>query len=106
MAIGNEEVDVGVVVIVEPIGTKADVQKTGLGHACGERDIGKNALPLVVIEGVGLQVQVGDNDVQPPIAIEICRVGTHPRFGLAILVVAHTGQQGVVEKGAVTLVEI
>ena len=64
----------------------------------------KGAAAQVLVEGVGLQLEVGDDDVEQAVAVVVAHVDPHAGLGPALVAERGAGEQRDVLEGAVALV--
>ena len=101
VAVGCEEVEVAVVVVVEKLGAKAEGSIRGIGQPEALGGNGELALAIVAVEGVGLKGEVGDEKVGVAIAVVVAKIDAHTGVGVSVLVVTRTGNQADLGEGAV-----
>ena len=104
VAVGDEEIEATVVVVVEKARSPAQQLDCGRGEAGRGRDVGETHAALVAVERVRLGKKVGYVQVGIAILIVVAKVRAHARFDVAIAVVRHAGDEGDVLEGAVALV--
>ena len=91
VAIGDKEVEVAVVVVVEKIGAKAQRFVAILGQAGALGDVVELSLPIVTVQGISLLGKVGHKNILQPVVVPIPELHPHASFGQAVLVVAPSG---------------
>src|SRR5215469_4581985 len=91
MAVGEDEVELAVVVVVEEFEPPAAEEPGGLGDFVRARDIAKGFVFLVAVEREALLVDVGDEEVLVAAAEEIGGIDAHAGSGLAFLAEGNFG---------------
>ena len=103
VAVGDEDVEPAVVVHVEEADAPAEV--AGVDAEAGEVGVVVEvAAAEVQIEGVGVAGEVGLDDVEEAVAVEVSDGNAHAGLGLAVGRVGDAGLDGDVFEGAVLLV--
>ena len=100
-AVGGEQVEVAVVVVVEELGAKAEGPVRGIGQPQALGGDGELALAVVAVEGIGFKGEVGDEEVEIAIVVVVAKIDAHARVGVPVLVVASAGNQADFGEGAV-----
>ena len=101
----GEDVQPAVVVVVEPGGAEAGVREARSGDAGGDAAILEPALAVVHIQRVGFLAQMGHEQIDVAVAVEVRRVDAHAGLRRAVPVDGHAGEQGIVHETPVALVE-
>jgi hypothetical protein len=83
-AVREEQVDMAVVVVVEELQAPAAQEPRGLRHAVRRGDIGEGLVPVVVIQGEHLLIDVRDEQILAAVAVEVRGVDAHPRSRRAV----------------------
>ena len=91
MAVGDEQIEIGVIVEVIPVGPEAHMPQAGLSDTLGERHVIEDPTAEVAVQGVGFQVEVGNHDIEALIAVEVSPVRAHACFGLSVGAERHPG---------------
>ena len=92
VAVGDEDVRVAIIVVVEEGRPPGEYLETGNAQARLEGDVGEEALADVAVEAVSLPLIVGDEDVEQSVVIVVPHIHTHPGQRLAGVVVGHASQ--------------
>src|SRR5678815_4885522 len=95
MAVGENHVEVAIVVIVEKLHTPTTQQPGGGRNAGGISGIGERTIAPVVVKRIGLMVDVGNKQIHPAILIVVCCINPHARSSFTEAAVAHAGERGV-----------
>ena len=93
MAVGQEQVEVPVVVDVEELEPPAAHEAGGLRDVVCVRDVRERLVPVVAVERVHLLVHVGHEEVLPAVLVEIGGIHAHAGAGLAVGAEADLGGQ-------------
>src|SRR6185437_5951525 len=83
MAVGQQQVEVTVVVVVEKLQSPTAHQLRGFADTGWERCIAESLLLVIVVKGKHFVVNVGLEEVDPAILIVVSRVDTHSRTRFA-----------------------
>ena len=84
VAVGQEQIDQAVVVVIEELQAPAAQQPGGLRHAVRRRDVGEELVAVVLVEREHLLIDVGDEQILLPVAVDVGSVDAHPRSGLTV----------------------
>ena len=87
--VGEEQIDVAVVVVVEELQAPSRQQPRGLSNGIRVRDVCEPLVPVVLVQREHLLVHVGDEKVLEPVLIEVRGVNTHSRTRLPVRAEAH-----------------
>ena len=99
MPIGDEKVEVSIVVVIEKAGAEADIEVTFFTEMCFVNHVRKRPIAVVPIKGIGLMREVGNEEIQKPIAIVIPCINAHARLCHAVKAIsAARGQRDVCER--------
>src|SRR5687767_12844831 len=91
MPVTDDQVFITVVIEIEELYTPSAI------HLCGGRDAGRSRIvgecvvAEIAIDREHLAIEVGDEQVLPPIVVEVGCVYTHARPGCAVAVVGNSG---------------
>ncbi len=77
MAIAKDEVQVAVIVVIKKFQAPAAHQVCSGANARGNSDISKTLVFVVVIERIHFLVNVGNEQIDPPVLIVVGRIHTH-----------------------------
>src|SRR5580704_260932 len=91
MAIGDEEIDVSVVVIIEEFNSPSAHQTSDASDAHAFGGVVKGVVVIVAVDRIHFLIHVGDEKILPAILIKIGRVNAHPGSRAAILTVGDSG---------------
>ena len=84
MAVGEKQIDVAVVVVVEELQPPAAQQPGRLRDAVGVRDVGERFAAVVPVEREHLLIDVGDEEILVAVAVEVRGVDAHARSRLPL----------------------
>ncbi len=103
VAVGHEDVEPAIVVHVEE--AYAPAEEAGVDAKAGEIGVVVEvAVAEIEVEGVGVAGEVGLDDVEEAVAIEVADGDAHACLGLAVGGVGDAGLDGDIFEGAVLLV--
>ena len=77
VTVGQQQVDVPVVVEVEELQAPAAEETRGVGDAVLVGDVGEDLAVAVPVQGEPLVVDVGDEEILPAVGVEIRRIDAH-----------------------------
>src|SRR3984885_2580161 len=100
MAVGDDQVEIAVVVVVEELQPPTAHQAGGSTNGRIQRDIVEAAAAVVAVERIHFVVDIGDKQIDPAILVVIGGVDTHAGSGDAEGIVGHAGQESIVSKTA------
>ncbi len=83
VSVGDEEIEPAVVVIIEETGSEPEVVQAHLPEPGGEGNLGV-VRPVVTVQGVVLQLVVGDEEIEVAVVVVIPGVDAHARLRLAV----------------------
>ncbi len=106
MAVGDENVEPGVIVHVEKSGAPADVGIAGLTYSGCPTDIVETLRTHVAIEGVGLLLEVRDEEAEAAAVVVITPIDAHVAELHAFAAEGYTGEHAHVGEGAVVIVMV
>src|SRR5229473_176504 len=106
VAVGDENVEPGVVVHVEESGAPAHVGIAGLADAGSPTDVVETLRTHVAIEGVGLLFEVGDEEAEAAAMVVIAPVDAHVAELHAFAAEGHAGEHAHVGEAAVVIVVV
>jgi len=92
VAVGDEDVEPGVVIHVEKSGAPADVGVAGLAHAGSPTDVVETLRTHIAIERVGLLLEVGNKEAETPAVVVIAPVDSHVAEFQAIATEGYAGK--------------
>ncbi|HEU4401055.1 MAG TPA: hypothetical protein VFT43_03015 [Candidatus Polarisedimenticolia bacterium] len=104
VAVGDEQVEMAVVVGIEEEGPEAESQERRAAHPRAEGAVREDAAAVVVVELVGLLRQVGHEEVEAAVVVVVGHVGPHAGLRQAVLGERHAGQLADLLEGAVAAV--
>ena len=93
MAVGHQQIQVSVQVIVQRHNTEPHPANAGLPQPGRQAAIHELAVALVGIQRVGLHGHVGDEQVGVTVAVEVLRLDAHAGFRHAVLVHGAAAEQ-------------
>src|ERR1035438_5356470 len=93
VAVGQEEIERAIVVIIEESQPPAAQKARGLRHLVLEGDVPKGLVPAVLVEREHFLVHVGDEQILPSVTVEIGGIHAHTRAGPPIFAESHLGRQ-------------
>ena len=99
------EVEVAVVVVVEERGAETGEVETRGAEADGRRGVLEAVGALVAEQRVGLADQMGDEEIEIAVVVDVAGDHAHPRLGQPVQVVGRTQHHRVVDERAVALVD-
>src|SRR6185437_12978269 len=91
MAVGNHEIKIAVVVVVEELEPPAAHEFAGGGNSGFTSDVVERLIMFVAVERVELMIEVGDEHVHEAILVEISGVDSHAGPSLAAFAERDTG---------------
>ena len=106
MAVGHEEVLPAVVVKVGKARAPADEGPGGVDEAGGGGDVLEEAAPIVLVESIVVEGEVGDVEVEVAIVVVIGRRRAHTRLGIAAFEQGHGCLQRFLGEGAIALIAV
>ena len=77
MAVGEEQIDEAVVVVVEELEAPAAQQARRLRDAVKRRDIRERLVALVLVEREHLLIDVGDEEILLAVAVDVGGIDAH-----------------------------
>ena len=93
VAISHEEILVAVQIPIEKSRAPSQVRQRGLTQFGVRRPVAEKPLALVVVQGIGLQVEIRHKKIKGPIVVPIARGHAHTGFGLSLAIVGNPGDQ-------------
>src|SRR5438552_16280014 len=105
MSIGQEEIHIAVIVIIEKLDTPTTHQPRDLANAVGDRHVVEAAILVVVVERIHLLVYVGDEKIYPTVLIIVGSVDAHSRTGVTFGIQAHVGLKAHLLKFSFAMIE-
>ena len=93
MAVGQDQIDGAVVVVIEELQSPAAEQARRLGDAVGVRDVAEGLVLLVAVEREHLLIDVGDEEVLVAAAEDVGRIHAHAGARLAAVAEGDFGGQ-------------
>ena len=106
MPVRHDQVEPAIIVHVKESHSPADGHETRPRYAGGRRDVGKALLTLVPEQRVRFFGEVGDDDVQSPIVIEVAEIHAHSGALLALETQCRAGLQCDFFESAIVLIVI
>src|SRR6266581_4930631 len=106
VAVGDENVEPGVIVHVEKSGAPADVGIAGLTYSRCPTDIVETLRTGVAIEGIGLLLEVRDEEAEAAAVVVITPIDAHVAELHAFAAESHAGEHAHVGEGAVVIVMV
>ena len=103
MTVGNEQIDVAVVVVIEKPQAPAAHRSSRVPDPVRRREIVEGAVLVVVIDGVHLLIHIGHAQVLPTVLVEVCGIDTHPGPGPAVSTVSDSRLDPLVLELALTI---
>ncbi len=91
--VGEHQVEVAVVVVVEELQAPPAEQPRGLRDAVGVGHVLERLVAAVLVEREHLLIDVGDEQVLPAVLVEVGGIDAHARPRLAVGREAHLGRQ-------------
>ena len=104
-AIGDEEIERAVVVVVDPVGAEAGAGRGRRRQAGARPRVLEVPLAVVGVEREGLADDVGDEQILVAVEIEIARCDPHAAFGIPFEVDRRARQQAIVDERAVPAID-
>ena len=106
VAVRREDIQPAVVIEILEGRTESQEQKRGIAHARAESGFGEGAVPVVPVQRVGFQGEIGHVDIRRPVPVVVSDIHPHARPGDAVLAIGHARQQSHVGKRAVAIVPV
>src|SRR5579859_4668752 len=104
-AVHLADVRPAIVIVVEEFHGEAAQENCFIADARGESVIVKRLVVIIVIEPVKLEIQMGNVDIKPAVAIQIGSVNAHARFVLAVFAGRDAGAERNILESSVMLVD-
>jgi hypothetical protein len=99
------KVEIGIVIEIEEAGAKTGSLQARGGEPGGHRSIFEAKSLVVQVQRVGLIDDVGDENVQIAVFVDIPRGDSHTRFRLPGAVEGYPEENGLVDESAIALIE-
>ncbi len=92
MAVGDEQIQPAIVVVIEKASAKAQHVSRGQRNACGVAHFVEQALTVVMPKVVGGKLEIGNIEVQTAIVVVIAQGNTHGGHGASTGRERHAGR--------------
>src|SRR5256885_12202612 len=89
MSVGNEQIDVAIIVIVEKLYSPSTHQPCYASESHGLGHIVKCKVVIIVIDRIHLLIHISDKKVLPAVLIEIRRIHAHTGARSSILAISN-----------------
>src|SRR5207302_1146123 len=90
VAVGNEQIDPAIVVVIEELSSPAHVRKTYLGHCGLVGNIRERVLSDVAVKDIVFIVEVGNENVEPSVVVIVTHCDAHAPLLGAVSVDRHS----------------
>src|SRR4030095_3355555 len=106
VAVGDQDVEPGVVVHVKEGGTPTDVRIAGLADAGGPTDIVKSLRTGIAVQRVGLLFKVGNKEAQASAVVVVAPIDTHVTKLHPFAAKGHSSDHPHIREGPVVIIVI
>ena len=106
MAVRRKNIQPAVVIEILEGRAESQGKERGIAHARAESGFGEGAVPVIAVQRVGFQGEIGHVDIRRPVPVVVSEVHPHARTGDAILPISHARQQRQVGKRTVAIVPV
>src|SRR4030088_3502158 len=106
VAVGNEQIDPAVVVVIEELGSPADISKAYRSHSGFEGNVRERIGANVAVKNIVFIVEVGDEYIEPSIVIIVTQRDAHASLFGAVSVDRHARFESDLAKRPVTVVMV
>ena len=93
VAVGDEQILVAVAIDIEELSGPPHEREAAASQAACRGDVLEVAVAEIAIEGVGVVLEVGDEDVEPAVIVEVGRRGPHARLLATVAAVSGAAEQ-------------